>query len=175
MPKTIKYNVFKTNWGYFGLAGTYDSIVRTYLPNRDFERIRSRILQDLPGSLGDRNLFKSVQAQIIAYFEGVDVDFDKSIPSSLKCLSQFAKSVLTACRDIRFGQTVSYSKLAKMAGHATKNRAVGRVMAQNPTPLIVPCHRIIYSNGKIGGFSARGASQLKARLLHHELQVLTAS
>ena len=75
---------------------------------------------------------------------------------------------MTACRDIRFGQTVSYGRLAEMAGKPGAARAVGRALAKNPLPLIIPCHRVICANGKIGGFSAPGGVTLKKRLLQLE-------
>jgi len=83
-------------------------------------------------------------------------------------LGLFARRVLTACRDIRFGQTVSYGRLAEMAGKAGSARAVGGALAKNPLPLIIPCHRVTYANGKMGGFSATGGVKLKKRMLKLE-------
>ena len=83
-------------------------------------------------------------------------------------LSEFAKSVLTACRAIKFGQTISYLGLAEKAGHPTAARAVGNVMAKNPLPLIVPCHRVLNADGRAGGFSATGGISLKKKMLELE-------
>jgi len=59
-----------------------------------------------------------------------------------------------------------------MTGNSAAARAVGRVLAKNPLPLIIPCHRVICANGKIGGFSAAGGINLKEKLLKHEYQTL---
>jgi methylated-DNA-[protein]-cysteine S-methyltransferase len=83
-------------------------------------------------------------------------------------MSAFARSVLGACREIRFGQTMSYEGLARKAGKPKAVRAVGRVMARNPLPLIIPCHRVVHCDGKIGGFSAIGGVSLKKRMLEME-------
>jgi len=120
----------------------------------------------------EKSLFKTAQEQITAYFDGDCVNFSPDIPVVLDDLSRFSRLVLTACRNIRFGQTTSYSGLAKKLGRPGTARAVGGALAKNPLPLIIPCHRVIRSNGKIGGFSAPGGTNLKAKLLELEQQVI---
>ena len=195
MRKAIKYAILKTMWGYFGLAGTEFGLLRTCLPGPEREKVKSRLLKNLslvnpaPSIEFDKTLFKTTQEQVTAYFEGYYVNFDRDIPIVLDGFSTFASRVLTACRDIKFGQTVNYGQLAKMAGRpaaaspvrnsikgrkpqkgkiSNGARAVGGVLAKNPLPLIIPCHRVIRSDGKIGGFSALGGAKLKAKLLQHE-------
>ena len=171
MQETIRYAVFRTKWGYFGLAGTDKALLRTCLPVSQPGKAKRCLLKGLPAKC-DRTLFNTLQRQIIAYFEGTYVDFDRNIPIVLDGFSQFAGRVLTACRNIRFGQTLTYGQLAKKAGNPTAARAIGRVMASNPLPLIIPCHRVICSDGRIGGFSARGGTKLKNRLLQLERDTL---
>jgi methylated-DNA-[protein]-cysteine S-methyltransferase len=171
----MKYTVFKTKWGYFGLAATDNGLVRSWLPAAGREEVKSRILREFPGAQYDTALSKTVQRQISAYFEGTCINFSRDTPIVLDGFSSFASSVLTACRDIRFGQTVSYGRLAEMAGRAGAARAVGGALAKNPLPLIIPCHRVTCANGKIGGFSAAGGRNLKEKLLKHEYQILKGS
>jgi methylated-DNA-[protein]-cysteine S-methyltransferase len=207
MPDEIRYTIFKTKWGYFGLAGTGRGLLRTCLPLSDRKKAKTQLLTGLDAPQYDKELFKVTQEQIIAYFEGSYVDFNKDIPILLEGLSPFCCSVLGACRDTKFGQTISYGELAKKVGSAgaaspvrnatkwhkpqkgkmkTSNgaRAVGRVLAKNPLPLIIPCHRVVSSpclrRGKlvpaqagIGGFSATGGVSLKKRLLELERQAHT--
>ncbi len=87
-------------------------------------------------------------------------------------ITEFTNQVLTACRDIRFGQTISYGRLAQKIDRPAAARATGCALAKNPLPLIIPCHRVVRSDGKIGGFSAIGGTNLKAKLLELEKQVL---
>jgi methylated-DNA-[protein]-cysteine S-methyltransferase len=169
MQKTIKYTVFKTKWGYFGLAGTDNGLLRTCLPVGARRSIESQLLRNLRNCRYDKDIFKLAQRRIIAYFEGDCVDF-RDIPVVLDGLGLFARRVLTTCRSIRFGQTVTYGRLAKLAGKPRSARAVGGVMAQNPLPLIIPCHRVICADGSLGGFSAAGGIKLKRRLLKLEQQ-----
>jgi len=185
MQKVIKYAIFKTKWGYFGLAGTEKGLLRTHLPLPDAEKVKYQLLRNSSLVNGessiehrvsriefDRTLFNTLQKQIIAYFEGTYVNFDPNIPIVLDGFSTFARRVLTACRNIGFGQTISYGQLAQKIRRPAAARAVGRVMANNPLPLIIPCHRVIRSDGRIGGFSAQGGTKLKNRLLQFELKVL---
>jgi methylated-DNA-[protein]-cysteine S-methyltransferase len=169
VQKTIKYTIFKTKWGYFGLASTDNGLLRTCLPLAEREKAKSQLLQNLPDPQYDKALFKSAQEQITAYFEGDCINF-RAIPVVLDGLGLFARRVLTACRKIDFGRTVSYSRLAEMAGKSGAARAVGGALAKNPLPLIIPCHRVICANGKIGGFSTIGGVRSKKRLLELEAE-----
>ena len=168
MQKTMKYVIFRTKWGYFGLAGTDSGLCRTYLPMPERGKIESRILKNLPEAKFDKSYFKNLQEKIIAYFDGGSVNFGPDITVSLNGFHGFSCRVLTACRDIKFGQTRTYAGLAKKAGQPNAGRAVGNALARNPLPLIIPCHRIIRSDGKLGGFSAPGGVSLKNRLISHE-------
>ena len=174
MQEATRYTIFKTKWGYFGLAGTKYGLLRACLPGPELGKIKSQLLENLCAARYDKALFKVLQEQITAYFEGAYVNFDKDIPIITDGLSFFAMQVLDTCRGIRFGQTISYAGLAKEIGRAGAARAVGGALAKNPLPLIIPCHRVVRSDGKIGGFSAAGGVALKKRLLELEHQALGA-
>ena len=174
MPNAVRYVIFSTRWGYFGLAATGAGLLRTCLPMPRASRVKSLLLDIYPSSRCERGLFRPLQEQIVAFFEGAYVDFDKNIHLLLEDFSPFARSALAACRGIRYGRTVSYGQLAAMAGCPKAARAIGGVMSKNPIPLIIPCHRVIRSDGKIGGFSAIGGVPLKKRMLEiqsHALKV----
>jgi methylated-DNA-[protein]-cysteine S-methyltransferase len=184
MQKAIKYTIFKTKWGYFGLAAGEEGLFRTCLPGKVMEKIRHQLLKSLQSvnqasSIKyraskiefDKSIFKTVQGQITAYFEGACVDF-RNIPVAPDGFSSFQRSVVTACRDIGFGRTITYSRLAKKIGRPAAARAVGGALAKNPLPLIIPCHRVVRSDGKIGGFSAIGGKDFKVKLLQHEQESL---
>ena len=171
MLKPTKYAVFKTKWGYFGLAGTEYALCRTHLPAPQRKKVESRLLSNLGELEYDTGFFKPLQKQIIDYFEGSCVNFATDLPIVLDGCTRFARDVLTACRAITFGQTASYLGLAAEISRPDAVRAVGGALAKNPLPLIIPCHRIIRSDSKIGGFSAPGGIAVKKRLLQLEQQV----
>lgn len=173
--KPIYYTIFNTEWGYFGLAATEEGLIRTHLPGPNLEKIKAGLLKNLPVARYNQWLFNPVQQRIIAYFKGTRVNFFTNVPLILDGFSPFTQRVLFACRKIRFGQTISYSQLAKKLRHPTGSQAAGGALAQNPLPLIIPCHRVICGDGKIGGFSAPGGITLKKKMLKHEYQTLMGS
>jgi methylated-DNA-[protein]-cysteine S-methyltransferase len=166
--ESLKYTTFKTNWGYFGLAGSNGTLARTCLPVRDRQKAESCLLKGLPAAQYDRDYFRPLQEQVIAYFEGARIDFSPDIPILLEGFSCFARLVLAACRQIGFGEVLTYSGLARQIGRPPAARAVGNALSRNPLPLIIPCHRVIRSNGRLGGFSAPGGTTMKKRLLELE-------
>ncbi len=125
-------------------------------------------LKNFPAAQFDKSFCKILQQQITAYFKGDYIKFSRDIPLILDGFSSFGKSVLITCREIEMGQTITYGKLAKKAGRSNASRAVGSTLAKNPLPLIIPCHRIIRSDGKLGGFSAPGGITLKKKMLELE-------
>ncbi len=97
------------------------------------------------------------------------------IPLQISSLTPFQRQVLYAARTVRWGSTVSYAQLAQMAGYKTAIRAVASVMSSNPFPLIIPCHRVIRSDGSVGGFMKQtegGLVDLKKKLLQREINTL---
>ncbi|MEX0585771.1 MAG: methylated-DNA--[protein]-cysteine S-methyltransferase [Pirellulales bacterium] len=99
-----------------------------------------------------------------AYVSGQRVNFD-DIPLDSDGLTAFRRAVTESCRRVAYGEVISYQELARRAGHPDAARAVGQVMANNRWPIIVPCHRIIASGGRLGGYSAPDGLALKKRLL----------
>jgi methylated-DNA-[protein]-cysteine S-methyltransferase len=100
-----------------------------------------------------------VTAQLLEYFSGERLGFDLSV--DLSTLTPFQRSVLeTACR-IAPGKMWTYHRVAQEMGRPKSSRPVGQALARNPVPIVIPCHRVIASNGSLGGYS--GGSGLKAK------------
>ena len=102
--------------------------------------------------------------KLTAYAAGEIVDF-AGVELDLERLSDFQRRVVGACREIPYGRTRSYGQLAAAAGSPNAARAVGNCMAANHFPLIVPCHRVLLADGRLGAFSAPGGTAFKQRLL----------
>jgi methylated-DNA-[protein]-cysteine S-methyltransferase len=103
------------------------------------------------------------------YAAGEEVDFTK-FPLDLAAKTPFQQRVINACRAIPRGQTLTYGKLAAKARAPGAARAVGSVMARNGLPLLIPCHRVVGSNG-LHGFSAPGGLATKQLLLDLEREL----
>ena len=86
-----------------------------------------------------------------------------TVPLDIEDLPPFHRKVLRTLRKVPYGKTVTYGQLAARAGRPRSARAVGRAMAANPLPLVIPCHRVVASGGGLGGYG--GGLDLKRRLL----------
>jgi methylated-DNA-[protein]-cysteine S-methyltransferase len=107
--------------------------------------------------------------QLREYFAGQRTTFD--LPIRLTGLGGTTTAVLTALRDtVRYGETVTYGELAARSGGDVPARAIGSIMGSNPVPILIPCHRVVASDG-LGGYSGgeRGRGrETKVWLLEHE-------
>ncbi len=123
----------------------------------------------LPGKprhveINEHPLARQLAEELEVYFEGRDPPF--RTPLELREGTEFQQQVWAALREVRFGETRSYMDIACRIGNPSAVRAVGQAVSANPVGIVVPCHRVINSSGKLGGFSAGLA--LKRRLLEHE-------
>ena len=168
MANVIKYTIFQTSWGYFGILGDDKAILRTSLPSASFKSAKAQLLKNnFSAESGD--FFTDIQKMVKSYFEGSYVDFSqiKSI-IPFEEFGDFTKRTYMACMDIAAGTTKSYLQLARKVESPLHARAVANCLAHNPLPLIVPCHRVIRSDGRLGGFSVPGGIRMKAKLLQFE-------
>ena len=101
--------------------------------------------------------------QLREYLEGKRKEFELKLELDA---TPFQKDVWNALMRIPYGKTVSYSEVAEMSGHPKAVRAVGNAVGRNPIPLIVPCHRVIRSDGSVGGYAL--GTELKTKLLRLE-------
>ena len=100
-----------------------------------------------------------------AYFEGDRVDFEE-VEVDVDEWTPFQQDLLAALRRVQYGDVVSYSELARLAGYPRAQRAAGTFCARNRFPLVVPCHRVVSSNG-LGSYGSLGL-EYKRRLLRLE-------
>jgi methylated-DNA-[protein]-cysteine S-methyltransferase len=110
------------------------------------------------------NIPESFIQEIKEYFDGNSKEFSQSV--QLDTGTEFERKVWTSLSTIPYGETRSYKWLAQYVGSPKGTRAVGRALSKNPIPIVLPCHRIIESNGKLGGFA--WGSDIKRRLLSLE-------
>lgn len=111
-----------------------------------------------------------VERAMASLAAGRDADFS-GLPLDWEALTPFTREVLEALyAKVPCGATVTYGRLAELAGHRGKARAVGGAMARNPWPLIVPCHRVLGSDGSLTGYTNPHGLDLKALLLQLECQ-----
>ncbi len=102
--------------------------------------------------------------ELSEFFNGKNHTFSQKI--RFLTGTDFEKKVWTALREVPFGETKTYKWMAEKVGHPSATRAVGRALSKNPVPIVLPCHRIIESDGSIGGYSS--GVNIKIRLLKME-------
>lgn len=170
MKTGLKYTIFRTKWGFFGLLAAESGLLRTTLPMSSSRTAKKYLLVGTSEpAREDKKLYPELLKSITDYYKGAYVDFNKLFLSIVyPRLSSFSHKVLKVCKGIPPGKTITYSQLAKKAGFPRAGRAAGSVLAKNPLPLIIPCHRVIRADGKIGNFSAPGGGKMKKKMLEHE-------
>jgi methylated-DNA-[protein]-cysteine S-methyltransferase len=163
MEKSV-YTVFETAWGFAGFSVDEGGVTRLCLPAASQRAAKAKF----PGAAYDAGLMGDLQRALARYFEGKRVDFRTWPRVDPGRMSEFSNAILRACRQITYGDIDTYAGLARMVGRPGAARAVGTVLANNPVPLIVPCHRVVRSDGGLGGYSAEGGLKIKERLLRLE-------
>ena len=164
------HTVFDTEWGFFGLGGNDAGILRSCLPVGSKERARSHLLSG-SDPVAEGCPWDELRDRICSYFAGDLVQFRREAEFNLVHMTPFSRAVLRACGELPYGMTITYRVLAIRAGRPDAARAVGTIMARNPLPLLVPCHRVARSDGQLGGFSAPGGLDAKRRMLQWESEL----
>lgn len=166
-------SIFKTKLGWVGMRGGPAGISRIILPRRRRVDVLNLVGGEEVNSPKDKELsqtgfterdMESAKRDMLAYLSGERVSFN--YPLDLQDLSPFALKVLKIVGAIPHGETRSYSWVAEKLGDRQLSRAVGQALARNPVPIVIPCHRVIMADGKIGGFA--GKPLLKKILLEIE-------
>ena len=117
-----------------------------------------------PGILPDPRRADTVARELDQYFAGKRRRFDVAV--DLSPLTTFQRRILAATAAVEFGDVSTYAKVAARAGSGKASRAAGQALGSNPIPIVVPCHRILASDGSLGGYS--GGLDVKRRLLSME-------
>jgi O-6-methylguanine DNA methyltransferase len=168
MSKTSKakwYAVWPTAWGPIGATATDAGISSLVLPHYQPDDLRALLAWNHPKAGEDKAPFTPLIELSQAYFDADVVDFSP-VPCDLP--GAFAGKVYAALREIPLGQTRSYKDVSLEIGRDDAARAVATAIGKNPVPLVVPCHRVVYSDGRLGGFSADAGPALKKRMLELE-------
>jgi methylated-DNA-[protein]-cysteine S-methyltransferase len=166
----MRFHVFQTAAGFCAVAWGEAGIARYHLPVRSAEaaeRSLRRRLPDAAPATPDPEVAAAIAA-VRRYFAGEQADLS-AIRLDLGTQDPFFARVYAAVRRLGRGETTTYGALDRDLGAGPEAaRDVGRAMATNPLPLLVPCHRVLAANGRLGGFSAPGGAATKRRMLELE-------
>src|SRR6266545_2379770 len=164
--------IFKTKWGWVGVAATARGVTAVVLPKQTRREAEREIGEAGPGDGISSNgtgkaaalHLKAARAVLEAYLNGEVRHVH--LPLDLEGQPRFRRKVWEVLQTIPYGRVRSYGWVARKIGKPQAARAVGGACGANPVPLLVPCHRVIAGDGALGGFS--GGLGVKKRLLRLE-------
>lgn len=163
------YHLFDTDIGVCGVAWNARGITCVMLAERTPRATERKLREKVGGATRSdppRPVASAVE-RIRRHLAGTPQDM-RDIRLDMTKLPPFRRRVYEALRQVRAGSVLSYAELARQAGSPRAARAVGQAMANNPFPLIVPCHRVLATGGALAGFSAFGGQRTKRLLLERE-------
>ena len=160
----IEYTTFDSPIGKIYIAAVKEGIVKISFYNESPQELEKYCQKHLGVGIREGSEYnRDAKQQILKYLEGKSQSLDFPV---IHLNSPFRKKVLEVERNIPYGETRSYGEVAKMVNNPRASRAVGSANAENPLPLYFPCHRIISSNGSLGGYG--GGLGVKKYLLDLE-------
>lgn len=161
----VAYTVTASPVGELLLAATPAGLVRVGFAIEGHDAVLAQLAQRIsPRILEAPERLAGPLRQIEEYFAGTRREFD--LPLDFRLATGFRRTVIEHLPGIGYGATASYASLAALAGSPGAVRAAGTACARNPLPVVVPCHRVVRSDGKIGNYL--GGTEAKAALLAME-------
>lgn len=142
------------------------------MPASSRDAVRRSILEGHPEAGEDAAGMNELADDLVRYFEGEPVRFKVNFDWSGR--TEFDIDVWRACMRIPYGKTASYKDLAERVFRPGGARAVGMAMSRNACPIVIPCHRVVRSDGTLGGFSGDGGVEQKQGLIEMESAALAA-
>jgi len=163
------FALFDTAIGRCAIVWLGDRITGASLPESNEARLRARLAMRFAGAREASPPAHAADAivAIQRLLAGEKADLS-NIAVALDSTTDFEDHVYTAARRIPCGEVRTYGEIAQEIGDPGAARAVGAALGRNPVPIIIPCHRVLGSSGKSGGFSAPGGTETKFRMLEIE-------
>lgn len=154
----VQFAILKTDLGNFGVLISESKLIKIILPNK---------LESIPIKVDNPKKYEpfmiDVLKQLSQYFNGSRKQFELDLKLQI---SPFYQKVLNEVYKIPYGQTCSYKNIAEKIKNPRAYRAVANANATNPIPIVIPCHRVIQSNGELGKYG--GGKGLKHSLIEKE-------
>ena len=161
------YTLFKTPIGWCGLVRTKKGLMSILIGYSKRHQLIKHIKKTFENTITKVSPTDKLIDTIIRFSSGENIPFGR-YKMDWSSLTPFECAVLNETMKIPYGTVTTYGSLAQKIGSPRGSRAVGNTLSHNPFPLLIPCHRIVRSDGKIGGFSAGGGKELKEKLLRME-------
>ncbi len=164
MSGELKYITFNTDMGWVGILASAQGLLDTTSPQRSAQEARQLLGDSVNQATWSPRLFDALMERLKVYFSGGKATFPDEL--DLSGATPFQREVWEAPRLIPYGETRSYLWVAEQIKKPGAARAVGQALGRNPLAIIVPCHRVVASDGGLGGFG--GGLEVKKHLLYLE-------
>ena len=151
----VDSHIFKHELGWIGISFSDIGLTKIVLPTQTLDECMSQIQTKSTCQSGTNLNVDKFLSEFDRYLNGVPTNFNKVRIDISEKLSLFHKAALMKCREIPYGETKSYGYIAEKIGNPKSFRAVGLAMARNPLPIIIPCHRVVRSDGRLGGYGGK--------------------
>jgi len=162
MNEKISYHVFETRLGWVACLGSSKGLRKVSLPCESRESALQGLGKEAGGAEHSPQAFVAVEQELRKYYGGQKPDFS-SVPLDFSEATPFRRKIWGAIQSVPYGETKSYAWIAKQAGKPGAARAAGQAVGDNPFAVVVPCHRVIASDGGLCGFG--GGLEMKRKLL----------
>ncbi len=164
-----RFTLFDTPIGTCSLVWKDETVVGLRLPEASAAATRGRIKRRWPDAAEQAPPapMQKIIDRVLTLLAGKSVDL-RDIPVDFGAAPEFHRRAYDIARTIPPGQTMTYGEIAKRLGVPHESREVGQAMGRNPIAIIMPCHRVLGADGKMGGFSANGGIATKRRILEIE-------
>ncbi len=165
MTGKLRFVTFETDIGWVGILASAKGLMCATLPQPSAQEAQQLLGSSLNYATWAPHSFVSLIQRLRIYFGGHKVTFPDQL--DLSGATPFQRQVWAVTKLISYGESRSYTWVAEQIGKPRAVRAVGQALARNPLPVIIPCHRVITSDGKLGGYS--GGLGWKRYLLNLEV------
>ncbi len=165
------FTLFPTAIGCCGIAWGERGVTAVHLPEAHERQLRERLHRQFPTAretAAPPPAIRDAIEAIVALLDGEPRDL-RDVVGDLDHVPPFHRRVYEIARTIPPGATLTYGEIAhRLGAEPGAARAVGQALGANPVPIVVPCHRVLAAGGRLGGFSARGGTTTKRRMLEIE-------
>jgi len=147
------FNTYETKWGAGAIVISDKGLAGVLFPSKKEAYLEEEIYKKYGAISYDGNQGLDVSSTLARYFAGQSVQLTYQV--DYRKATEFEILVYENLKAIPYGKAITYAELASLCGRPRAARAVGNAMAKNPVPIVVPCHRVLRSDGGIGGWSGK--------------------
>ena len=155
---SVNSHIFKHELGWIGISFSDIGLTKIVVPTQTLDQCVAQLETNPTSDSFINNNVEKFLSEFEDYLKGIPTSFDKITLDISDKTPDFYRAALMECIEIPYGETLSYKQIAENMGNPRSARAVGLAMARNPLPIIIPCHRVVRSDGGLGGYGGTNSN-----------------